>query len=167
MSDNGSGNGYGGYIAALWEYPNLCISIFGVQLSSEEGARLYSEAGIDAEVMPALHAAGEDGLLLVRPMMSEEGQFLMQYWRSYEDMDRWARKLPHARWWQWLRHNQSNGVSFYHELYVAKSAEAIYTEGMRPVGPAVFCSTEPARGSDGRSKDRQRKFVESALASQG
>ena len=166
MSGNGSEQGYGGYIAALWEYPDLCISIFGVQFSSDDAARIYSESGVDAEVMPALAAAGEDGLLLVRPMLSEEGQFLLQYWQSYEHMDRWARKLPHARWWQWLKHNERNGVAFYHELYIAKTAEAIYTEGMRPVGPAVFCSTEPARGSDGRSKDRQRRFAESALASQ-
>ena len=160
MSSKQQEQPYRANIAALWEYSNLCIALFGAQYFSEEGRRLYAEAGIDEEMVIALGAAGADGLLHTRELMSKEGQLLMQYWRSYDDLDKWARKLPHTRWWQWLRQNHDEGVGFYHEVYIARTAEAIYTGGMTPVGPAAFCSTEPAQGEDGRSKDRQRKFAQ-------
>ena len=54
-----------------------------------------------ARDLAALQDAGADGLLLVRPMMTDEGPVLMQYWRSYEELDRWARQQPHSRWWRW------------------------------------------------------------------
>ena len=62
----------------------------------------------------------------------------MQYWRSYEDLDRWARQLPHMRWWRWLLENAGPDLSFYHEIYQVAAAEAIYEKGCRPVGPALF-----------------------------
>jgi Monooxygenase af470-like len=93
------------YIAALWEYPDLCVSVFGAQFHSEQGQRLNEESGIQEEVVAALEAAGSEGLLLTRPLQSPEGPLLMLYWRSYDELDRWARKLPHSRWWGWLVEN--------------------------------------------------------------
>src|SRR5437773_451332 len=90
------------YVAALWEHPNLCVSFFGAQYRTEEGQRVYEAAGIQPEVEAALQAAHSEGLLLARPLMSPEGPLIMLYWRSYEELDRWARKLPHTRWWKWL-----------------------------------------------------------------
>jgi len=128
------------YIAALWEHPTLCVALFGVQFLTEEGQRLYEEAGIDQEMLATLEEARAAGLLLHRPLMSPEGPVLMQYWRSYEDLDRWARKQPHSRWWRWLLEHTGKGVGFYHEIYQAKTAEAIYEQGTRSVGPALFSS---------------------------
>ena len=76
------------YIAALWEHPDLCLAFFGVQYHTPEGQRLYEESGVDAEVLPSLEAARAEGLLLNRPVMTEQGPLLMQYWRSYADLDR-------------------------------------------------------------------------------
>ncbi|HEX5418017.1 MAG TPA: hypothetical protein VFZ25_20360, partial [Chloroflexota bacterium] len=73
------------YIAALWEYPELCVAVFGVQFHSEGAHRLYQAAGIDAEVEAAVEAARAEGLLLNRPLVSPEGPLLLQYWRSFED----------------------------------------------------------------------------------
>src|SRR5262249_1796420 len=129
------------YIATLWEHPTLCIGLFGVQFHSEERQRLYEESGITDEVMAAF-AAGTDGLFHTGPLMSPEGPISMVYWRSYDDMDRWARAQPHSRWWRWLTEHTGQGVTFYHELYQARTAEAIYEPGTRPVGPAQFCGIE-------------------------
>lgn len=147
------------YIAALWEHPALCVALFGVQFLSDEGRRLYEEACINEEMFGALERARDEGLLLNRVLTSPEGPVLMQYWRSYEDLDRWARKQPHSRWWRWLMEHTGRGVGFYHEIYQAKAAEAIYEEGTRPVGPALFSSLQPVKGGEGRSRDRQRQFT--------
>ena len=92
--------------------------------------------------------------------MSPQGPVLLQYWRSYDALDRWARKQPHSRWWRWLMEHEGKGIGFYHEIYQAKAAEAIYEEGTQPVGPALFCSLHPVKGGEGRSRDRQRQFTE-------
>ncbi|HET9001041.1 MAG TPA: phenylacetaldoxime dehydratase family protein [bacterium] len=148
------------YIGALWEHPTLCVALFGVQFLTEEGQRLYEEAGIDQDMLATLEEARAAGLLLHRLLMSPEGPVLMQYWRSYEDLDRWARKQPHSRWWRWLLEHTGKGVGFYHEIYQAKTAEAIYEQGTRPVGPAFFSSIRRVKGGEGHSRERQRQFTE-------
>jgi hypothetical protein len=153
------------YIAALAEHPTLCIALFGVQFHSDEGRRLYQEAGINDELFGALETARGEGLLLNRAVVSPEGPLLLQYWASYDALDRWARKQPHSRWWRWLLEQAGRGIGFYHEIYQARTAEAIYEQGTRPVGPALFCSVHPVKGGEGRSRERQREFLEAARAS--
>ena len=148
------------YSAALWEHPALCVALFGIQFLSEEGRELYERSGIEQEMFEALERARDDGLLLNRPLMSPEGPLLMQYWRTYDDLDRWARRQPHSRWWRWLMEHIGRGVGFYHEIYQAKTAEAVYEEGTRPVGPAVFSTLERIKGGEGRSRERQQRFLE-------
>ncbi len=150
------------YIAVLWEHPTLCVALFGVQFLTEKGQRSYEEAGINHEMSEALEKAREEGLLLNRPLMSPEGPVLLQYWRSYDALDRWARKQPHSRWWRWLLENVGEGIGFYHEIYQAKSAEAIYEEGTHPVGPALFSSIQAVTGGEGRSRERQHRFIEAS-----
>jgi hypothetical protein len=149
-------------MAHLWEHPNLCVAFFGVQYHTEDGMQRYDAAGINEEMMPALDAAREEGHLLTRMFQEGNGGLLIQYWRSYEDLDRWARKLPHMRWWRWLLENAGEDLSFYHEIYQVKSAEAIFEKGCVPVGPALFATTSAVEAGEGRSKDRQQRFVEAA-----
>src|SRR6185312_13854959 len=161
-----TGTGYeGAYIAHLWEYPNLCVAFFGVQYHTEEGMRRYDAAGITQEMMPALDAAREEGHLLTRPLQEGNGGVLLQYWRSYEDLDRWARTLPHMRWWRWLVQHAGPEISFYHEIYQVKAAEAIFEAGCQPVGPAVFSTTSSIKAGEGGSRARQQRFVEHANSS--
>ena len=98
-----TGTGYeGAYIAHLWEYPNLCVAIFGVQFHTEEGLNRYDAAGITEEMGPALES-GHIGRASPDASTSEANSgVLLQYWRSYDDLDAWARTLPHMRWWRWL-----------------------------------------------------------------
>jgi hypothetical protein len=148
------------YVAALTAHPTLCIALFGVQLLTDGGRRLYDASGINDEMFRALDLARQEGLLLNRPLTSPEGPLLLQYWESYNALDRWARKQPHSKWWRWLLEHTGRGIGFYHEIYQARTAEAIYEEGTRPVGPALFCAVEPVKGGEGRSRDRQRQFLE-------
>ena len=148
------------YVAALWEYPNLCIGIFGAQFHNEEAHTLYQASGIDAEMEEAFEAARAEGLLLNRPLGSPEGPLLLQYWRSYEDLDLWARKQPHSRWWRWLVENADKGIGFYHEIYQVKAGESIFEAGTDPVGPALFARTHRVKGGEGKSKERLERFVE-------
>jgi hypothetical protein len=150
------------YTAALWEHPALCVAIFGIQFLNKEGRQLYEKSGIEQEMFDALEQARAAGLLLNRPLMSPEGPLLMQYWRTYADLDRWARRQPHSRWWRWLMEHAGKGVGFYHEIYQAKAAEAIYEQGTRPVGPAMFSSLERTEGGEGHSRERQQRFLEAA-----
>jgi hypothetical protein len=151
------------YIAKLWDYPKLCVALFGVQFHTPAGQRRYEEAGIQEELEVALAEAVQEGILLLnRPVMTPEGPVLMQYWRSYDELDDWARALPHMRWWKWLLDNAGPDLSFYHEIYQAKTAEAIFERGCTPVGPALFCEVMPVHAGEGRSKERQRRFAEAA-----
>lgn len=150
-------------IAALWEHPTLCLAFFGVQFHSEEGQRRYMAAGIREEMEAALETAKAEGLLLLnRPLMSPEGPLLMQYWRSYEDLDHWARAQPHSRWWVWLMQNSGSDLGFYHEIYQVKTGEAIYESGTRPVGPALFAAQESVPVGEGKSRARQQRFLEAS-----
>jgi hypothetical protein len=79
------------YIAHLWDYPQLTIAIFGLQVQSPEGYALYEAAGIPQQLEEALARA--EGLLAVRSFAEGNGGLGLQYWRSHEDLARFAR--PH------------------------------------------------------------------------
>lgn len=161
-ADSANGSYSQAYIAHLWEYPNLCLAMFGVQFHTPEGQQRYEAAGINEEMFPALEAASKVGHLLTRHFAEGNGALLIQYWRSYDDLDRWARQLPHMRWWRWLLDNAGQDLSFYHEIYQARAAEAIYEKGCLPVGPALFTTTSTVTAGEGQSKDRQARFTDAS-----
>jgi hypothetical protein len=164
MNDQTAG-GYGGAaIARLWEHPDLCVAVFGVQFHTPKGQELYGASGITEEMGPSLGAARDVGFLHQEQLMGESSGVLLQYWRSYDDLDRWARTLPHMAWWRWLLENAGPDVSFYHEIYQVKTAEAIYERGCRPVGAAVFAGTSPVAPGEGQSRQRQQRFADAAAA---
>jgi len=162
-NDNGGSNGYGNAsMAHLWEHPHLCVAIFGVQFHTPEGQQRYGASGITDEMEPALEAAKAVGFLHQERLMAQDGGVLLQYWRSYDDLDRWARTLPHMAWWRWLLDNAGPDVSFYHEIYQVKTAEAIYERGCRPVGAALIATTSPVEAGGNQSRQRQQRFTDSA-----
>jgi hypothetical protein len=168
VNDNGADNGYGNAtIAHLWEHPNLCVAIFGVQFHTPEGQQRYGASGISEEMGPALEEAKAAGFLHQERLMGEGSGVLLQYWRSYEDLDRWARTLPHMAWWRWLLDNAGPDVSFYHEVYQVKTAEAIYERGCRPVGAALIASTSAVPPGGNQSRQRMERFAEAAAEANG
>jgi hypothetical protein len=150
-------------VARLWEHPQLCVALFGIQLRSDEARARYHASGIDTEMMRALETAHEHGLLHTRLMMTEAGPVIMQYWRTHDDLHRWSHQQPHARWWQWLMQNTDADLGVYHEIYQARTAEAIYFH-CQPVGPAAFCTLEPAN-AEGHSQQRQTRFEQARQTS--
>jgi hypothetical protein len=151
------------YIAHLWDHPQLTIAIFGLQAHSPEGYAMYEASGIQKQMEEALAQA--EGLLCVRFFPEGNGGLQLQYWRSHEDLARFARQMPHTGWWKWLTINRGQGFSFYHEIYQCKTAEAAFEIGTLPVGPATYCETSAVIGNEGRSQERQRRFIEAASSS--
>lgn len=150
------------YVAHLWDFPHLTLAIFGMQAQSPEGYALYEMAGIPAQMEEALAKA--EGLLCVRFFPEGNGGIQLQYWRSHDDLARFARQMPHTAWWKWLMNHRGQGFSFFHEIYQCKTAEAIYEVGTSPVGPATFCVTSAGVSGEGRSEERQRQFVEARMS---
>jgi hypothetical protein len=148
------------YIANLWEHPGLTIAIFGLQIHSPEGGALYMQSGIQDQLMESLGQT--EGLLGVRYFEEGLNRNLLQYWRTHDDLARYARRMPHMAWWKWLLENAGKGLSFYHEIYQCKTAEAIYETGFVPLGPATFCTNTPVEAGEGLSQERQRRFQEAA-----
>jgi Domain of unknown function (DUF4188) len=148
------------YVAHLWDYPQLTVAIFGMQIHSPEAYAMYEAAGIPKQMEESLAQA--EGLLGVRSFQEGNGGLQLQYWRSHEDLARFSRQMPHTAWWKWLRNNLGKGFGFYHEIYQCKTAEAIFEEGTEPVGPGTFCVTSAVAGGEGRSQERQRRFQDAA-----
>jgi hypothetical protein len=75
----------------------------------------------------------EAGLLAV------QGGFptLVQYWRSFEHLERWARSHDHAHWPAWLDFNRrvrtsSGDVGIWHETYLVRAGEYEAVYGAMP-----------------------------------
>lgn len=148
------------YIAHLWDYPQLTVAIFGMQVHTPEAGALYEAAGIAQQMEEALAQA--EGLLGVRSFQEDTGGMQFQYWRSHADLARFARQMPHMEWWKWLNQHAGQGFGFYHEVYQCRTAEAIFEAGTLPLGPALFCEVSAVAGGEGRSEERQRRFAEAA-----
>jgi hypothetical protein len=67
-------------------------------------------------------------------------------------------------WWRWLLENAGEDVSFYHEIYQVKTAEAIYERGCRLVGAAQIATTSVIAPGEGQSRQRQQRFTDAAAA---
>lgn len=153
------------YVAHLWEYPELTLAIFGMQIHSDEAAVMYFESGIEEQARESL--AQEPGLLCVREFSEGNGGLQFQYWRSYKDLADYSKRLPHMAWWRWLLAHDGKGFSFYHEIYQCKTAEAIFEKGTIAVGPGTFCTTSAVEFGGNRSQERQRRFLEAAASAEG
>jgi hypothetical protein len=98
---------------------------------------------------------------------------VVQYWRSFEDLERYARSRDAEHWPAWVAFNKrtgSNGdVGIWHETYLvpAGSYEAIYNN-MPPVGLGKFTKLVPASGrkatAAGRAGLREEEYPEEAKA---
>jgi hypothetical protein len=67
----------GGYVAHLWEYPQLTIALFGMRAATPEAYERYEAAGIPDQMEEAL--AGAEGLLCVRFFEQPNGGVMLQY----------------------------------------------------------------------------------------
>ena len=106
-------------------------------------------------VMPALlkelKQHPEKGLLGMEYFMYWRGIALVQYWRSFDELERFARDpgARHLPGWRWFNRTigADGSVGFWHETYIVKQgqSEVIYNN-MPPFGLAAATSVVPALG---------------------
>ena len=88
------------------------------------------------------------------------GFLMVQYWRSFEHLEAYARNHDHEHWPAWVAFNRrtanSRGdVGIWHETYQVRAGqyEAIYS-GMPPIGLGRFAKLVPASGQQESARGR-------------
>ena len=113
-------------------------------------------------MLKELYENPERGFLGAETFFYWPGIALVQYWRSFEDLERFAkdRDAPHLP--AWRRFNQSIGgdgsVGIWHETYLVEPGqyEAIYAN-MPPFGLAKAKKPVPATGRRASARRRLRE----------
>jgi Monooxygenase af470-like len=138
----------------LAEFPDLVVIYLGMRVNVITGIKTL--IGFGPKISNSVNARPE-GLLrhenfLFSLFPPHAG--MRQYWRSFDDLERWARSEPHREWWkQFLR--DSGGTGFWHETYLMRGGmEAVYDDIPEPLGFSAFAPVETARG--GMFSARQR-----------
>jgi hypothetical protein len=104
-----------------------------------------------------LYAHPEAGFLGHMGMLT-----MVQYWRSFDELEAYARSRDHAHWPAWVafnkRLNKSRGdVGIWHETYrvAAGQYETVYS-GMPPHGLGKFTALVPATGRRDTARGRMQ-----------
>ncbi|MET0557663.1 MAG: DUF4188 domain-containing protein [Solirubrobacterales bacterium] len=104
-------------------------------------------------------------------MGSPRRPMVVQYWRSFEDLERYARSRDARHWPAWVRFNKrigsSGDVGIWHESYLvtAGSYDCVYNN-MPPTGLGAATRLVPAAGrkatAAGRAGVREEPYPEEA-----
>lgn len=93
------------------------------------------------------------------------GKVMVQYWRSFEQLESYARDHDKDHWPAWVAFNKRIGASrgdvgIWHETYLINPGqyEAIYS-GMPPTGLGKLGNLVPASGTRERASDRLKAEV--------
>ena len=93
------------------------------------------------------------------------GKVMIQYWRSFEQLEAYARDHNQEHWPAWVAFNKRVGASrgdvgIWHETYLINPGqyEAIYS-GMPPTGLGKVGNLVPASGVRERASDRLKAEV--------
>ncbi|SDC55697.1 protein of unknown function [Geodermatophilus telluris] len=100
----------------------------------------------------------DSGLLGFRTALAWRGPVLVQYWRSPEDLYRYAADRDAAHRPAWTAFNQRarrvpGAVGVWHETYQVARAETVYVD-MPPTGLAAATTARPVGGRLDRAADR-------------
>jgi hypothetical protein len=118
-------------------------------------------------MLRTLYQHPEKGMLHAETFLMWRGVMMVQYWKSFEALEQFARNRddPHAAAWQRFMKNVGGDgtVGIFHETYVIQpgAAEAIY--GNMPVfGLAAATQHVPATGYRSAARARLRGAEETA-----
>ncbi len=135
-------------------YPDLVVIYLGMRVNRITGWKTL--IGFGPKISGAVRER-PDGLLLHESVMFGLRHVGMrQYWRDFDSLERWARSLPHQRWWQeFIR--DTGGTGFWHETYFMRGGmESVYLDIDKPIGFKGFAPVQPARGAMFTARKRLR-----------
>ena len=125
------------------------VFIIGMQVHRwRKVTQWWAAARAMIAMLRELRAHPELGLLRAEPGLFFGGLGVVEYWRSYEDLEAYARAGDHAHLPAWRAYNQlartSDAVGIYHETYrvTTGSAEQVYHH-MSDVGALAAHGARP------------------------
>jgi hypothetical protein len=147
----------------LQDYPDLIVIYLGMQPVSPRGVGTLLRTGYD--VWKMLQTKPE-GMLRHETVFTLNGFFSLswsfgfrQYWRSFDDLERWARNSVHAEWWRKMAQDTS-GTMIWHETYAMQGGiDAIWggTSRVENLGLAQFAPVQPVVGSSYSARRRMQR----------
>ncbi len=85
---------------------------------------------------------------------------VLQYWRSFVELEAWSHMSPHADWWREASERLRTKADFaiYHETFLVPrdAIESIYLNAL-PTGLLAFGTTGEPSGPDANSRGRLRR----------
>ena len=130
----------------LSSYPDLVVIYLGMRVNSPRGVQTLISFG--PKIRQSVQAQ-PDGLLVHENLLFSlipPHAGMRQYWRDFDSLERWARSLPHQRWWQqFLRDRGELGQAGPRHVDVDRLDLAAAEVGLVPKAGAA--PVTPARGS--------------------
>jgi len=140
----------------LAQYPDLVVMIFGMRARNLQG--IATTLSFRRKIAQTVKKLPPEGLLHLHFMILSIAPLhfaLRTYWKSFEDMEKWARKSEHhIQWWQGF-FKDARGVGIWHETYCLQGGiEAVYNDMPEGVGLTTFAPNVQARGKYRTAKGR-------------
>jgi hypothetical protein len=140
----------------------LCLVRVGLRVSGLRGLLYAIRLGraIDRSASEAI--ASGAGLLGSERFQVDRGHFgVLQYWRSFDDLEAWSRRPPHSEWWRGAveRMRTRSDFGIYHETYLIPRdrIESIYLN-CPPTGLSAFGTPGEPVGPQTTSRGRLGRF---------
>ena len=151
-----------GRFTAKMEEP-FVVFIIGMRINRPLAVRKwFPTVRAMGPMLEELYRHPEKGFLGAEFFLYRWGPAILQYWRSFEDLERFARNPDDPHMPAWRRFNQSVGtdgsVGIWHETYAVGAGrhETIYNN-MPPFGLAKATERVPARGQLETARQRLRR----------
>ena len=150
--------------ADLSSYPDLVVIYLGMRVNAPKGVATLISFG--SKIRRSVEAQ-PDGLLLHENLLFSlfpPHAGMRQYWRDFDSLERWARSLPHRRWWQqFLRDRGGTGFGTRPTSAAARSSRSTSTcpgsaspSSPRSRLPVARCSRPAAAWACGKEANRRR-----------
>jgi hypothetical protein len=136
----------------------LCLVRLGIQARRWTALPYASRLAraIDRSAGEAM-AAGAGLLRSERFALNWRHFGVLQYWRSFDDLEQWSKRPPHVDWWREAveRGRAKGDFGLYHEVFLVPRAavESIYLN-CEPVGLMTFGAIGEPVGPMTTSRDR-------------
>lgn len=136
----------------------LCLVRVGIQTKGLRGLLFARKIAKDIDRSAAEAVQSGTGLLLSERFLFGLGHFgVLQYWRSFDELEAWSHRPPHSEWWRQAaeRIRTRGDLGIYHEAYLVprERVESIFLN-CEPTGLAAFGATADPVGADTNSRGR-------------